>query len=175
MSRDEPMDARLALLHARHTVSRLASPGPDGPALAAMLDAADTAPDHGRLRPWRLTVLDEAQRALVSVAYATAQRERDDDAGLIERAASKPLRGPCVIAAFARTVPHAKVEAWEQLVAAGCAVHNLCLAATALGLGSAWRTGWFIAHPAVREALGATHDETVIGLVHVGTPVSAHA
>jgi nitroreductase len=175
MSRDEPMDARLALLHARRTVSRLIAPGPDAAALAAMLDAADTAPDHGRLRPWRLAVLDDAQRQVLSVAYATAQRERDDDADLIERAASKPLRGPCVIAAFARTVPHAKVEAWEQLVAAGCAVHNLCLAATALGLGSAWRTGWFITHPAVRAALGAADDETVIGLVHVGTAASAHA
>jgi len=175
MSRDEPMDARLALLHARRTVSRLVAPGPDAAELAAMLDAADTAPDHGRLRPWRLAVLDEDQRALVSAAYATAQHERDDAADLVERAASKPLRGPCVIAAFARSVPHAKVEAWEQLVAAGCAVHNLCLAATALGLGSAWRTGWFITHPAVRAALGAADDETIIGLVHVGTVASSHA
>ncbi len=175
MSRDEPRDARLALLHARRTVSRLSAPGPDETTLAAMLDAADTAPDHGRLHPWRMVVLDDAQRQLVSMAYATAQRERDDDADLVERAASKPLRGPCVVAAFARTVPHAKVEAWEQLVAAGCAVHNLCLAATALGFGSAWRTGWFIAHPAVRDALGAAPDEEVIGLVHIGTPASTHA
>jgi nitroreductase len=170
MSRDEPSDPRLALLHARHTVSRLSAPGPDTVELAAMLDAADTAPDHGRLRPWRLVVLDDVHRRHVSTAYATAQRERDDEAELIERAASKPMRGPCVVAAFARCVPHAKVEAWEQLVAAGCAVHNLCLAATALGYGTAWRTGWFVAHPAVRSALGAADDETVIGLVHIGTP-----
>jgi len=170
MPRDEPSDPRLALLHARHTVSKVSSPGPDAVELAAMLDAADTAPDHGRLHPWRFVVLDDEQRAGLSAAYATAQRERSDDAELVERAASKPMRGPCVVAAFSRSVPHVKVEAWEQLVAAGCAVHNLCLAATALGYGTAWRTGWFIAHPAVRAALGAEEDETVIGLVHIGTP-----
>jgi nitroreductase len=164
------MDPRLTLLHARHTVSRLGAPGPDPHELTAMLDAADTAPDHGRLHPWRLVVLDATDRDRVSAAYADAQRGRDDDAELVARAASKPLRGPCVIAAFARSVPHAKVEPWEQLVAAGCAVHNLCLAATALGYATAWRTGWFVGDPGVRSALGAAGDETVIGLVHVGTP-----
>jgi nitroreductase len=171
VARDEPLDPRLALLHARHTVSKVAAPGPSDTELAAMLDAADTAPDHGRLQPWRLVVLDDLMRAELSHAYASAQRERSDDEELIARAAAKPLRGPCVVAAFARTTEHVKVAAWEQLVAAGCAVHNLCLAATALGYGSAWRTGWFVAHPAVRAALGAADDETVIGLVHLGTPV----
>lgn len=172
MSRDEPLDPRLALLHARRTVSKVAGPGPSDTELAAMLDAADAAPDHGRLHPWRLVVLDEAARARVSDAYAAAQRERGGDDELVAHAAAKPLRGPCVVAAFARTSEHVKVAAWEQLVAAGCAVHNLCLAATALGYGSAWRTGWFVAHPAVRAALGAADDETVIGLVHLGTPAT---
>jgi nitroreductase len=167
--RHEPSDERLALLHARRTVSRLDAPGPSPEELAALLDAADTAPDHGRLHPWRLVVLDEAARARLSDAYAAAQRERDPSDDAVARAASKPWRGPCVVAAFARTVEHPSVPAWEQLVAAGAAVQNLCLAATALGYGSAWRTGWFVEHAAVRAALGAADDERVIGLVHLGT------
>jgi nitroreductase len=170
MSRHEPSDPRLTLLHARRTVSRLDAPGPSEVELAAMLDAADAAPDHGRLHPWRLVVLDVDGRTRLSAAYATAQRERDASDGAVERAAAKPWRGPCVVAAFARTVEHPTVADWEQLLAAGAAVQNLCLAATALGFGSAWRTGWFVAHPAVRAALGAAEDERVIGLVHLGTP-----
>ncbi len=170
MSRERALDPRLQLLHDRRTVSRLGDPGPDGDALAALLAAADTAPDHGRLHPWRLVPLDAADRAAVSTAYAHAQRTRDDRDDLVERAASKPLRGPCVIAAFARTVDHPTVPAWEQLAAAAAAVQNLCLAATALGFGSAWRTGWYVETPEVRAALGAADDEQVIGLVHVGTP-----
>ena len=74
-----------------------------------------------------------------------------------------------MIAAFARTVTHPKIPAWEQMAAAAAAVQNLCLAATALGYGSAWRTGWFIERPEVRSALGAADDEQVIGMVHLGT------
>lgn len=169
MSRDVALDPRLQHLHDRRTVSRLTTPGPSAEDLAAILAAADTAPDHGRLHPWRLTVLTDADRTHVSAAYAAAQRTVDDAPELVERAASKPLRGPCVVAAFARTVAHPKVPAWEQLAAAAAAVQTLCLAASALGYGSAWRTGWFVEHPLVREALGASDDEQVIGMVHLGT------
>ena len=151
-------------------MARLEAPGPDATELTALLAAADTAPDHGLLHPWRLLVLDEAGRSRVSTAFAAAQRTRDDDAGLVERAASKPVRGPCLIAAFARTVDHPRIPHWEQLAAAAAAVQNLCLAATALGYASAWRTGWFVEHDLVRAALGATHDERIIGMIHLGTP-----
>ena len=170
MSRDEALDARLQFLHDRRTVSRLEAPGPDATELTALLAAADTAPDHGLLHPWRFLILDEDDRARVSAAYADAQRTRDDDAGLVERAASKPLRGPCVVAVLARTVDHPKIPHWEQLAAAAAAVQNLCLAATALGYASAWRTGWFLEHDTVRAALGATDDERIIGMIHLGTP-----
>lgn len=170
MSRERALDPRLQLLHDRRTVSRLGDPGPDDDELAALLAAADTAPDHGRLHPWRLVPLDPTRRADVSAAYASAQRARDDRDDLVERAASKPLRGPCVIAAFARTVEHPTVPAWEQLAAAAAAVQNLCLAATALGFASAWRTGWYVEAAEVRAALGAADDERVIGLIHIGVP-----
>jgi len=170
MSRDEALDPRLQFLHDRRTVARLGDPGPDTTELAAMLAAADTAPDHGHLHPWRLRPLDADDRRLLAEAYAAAQHERDDAPELVARAASKPLRGPCVVAAFARTVRHPTVPEWEQLAAASAAVQNLCLAATALGYASAWRTGWFVEHAAVRRALGAADDERIIGLIHIGTP-----
>jgi nitroreductase len=169
MSREVALDPRLQHLHDRRTVSRLMAPGPAPDELAAMLAAADTAPDHGRLHPWRLVVLDDEARRRVSEAYAAAQRSVEDSPEPVERAASKPLRGPCVIVAYARTVEHPKVAAWEQLAAAAAAVQNLCLAATALGYGSAWRTGWFIDQDEVRAALGATAEERVIGMIHLGT------
>ncbi len=170
MSRECALDARLQLLHDRHTVSRLVEPGPDAEELQAMLAAADTAPDHGHLHPWRFVVLDDVDRAQVAAAYGHAQHDRDPDPELVERAASKPMRGPCVVVALACSVEHPKIPAWEQLAAAAAAVQNLCLAATALGYASAWRTGWFIEHPAVLAAVGAREDERIIGMIHLGTP-----
>ena len=170
MSRDVALDPRLQLLHDRRTVPMLTMPGPDLTDIDAMLAAADTAPDHGQLHPWRFVTLDDTSRAAVADAYGQAQLERDPDPALVARAASKPLRGPCVVVALARTVEHPKVPAWEQLAAAAAAVQNLCLAATALGFATAWRTGWFIEHPAVRAATGAHDDERIIGMIHLGTP-----
>jgi nitroreductase len=170
MSREVALDPRLQLLHDRRTVSGLLPPGPDRKDLDAMLAAADAAPVHGRLHPWRLLALDDEQRQHVSSAYAAAQCAVDASPELIERAASKPLRGPCLVAAFARIVDHPKVPEWEQIAAAATAVQNLCLAATALGYGSAWRTGWFIERDEVRTALGAAADERVIGMIHIGRP-----
>ncbi len=172
MDRDAPLDPRLALLHARRTVSRLSDPGPDPDELAAMLHAADAAPDHGRLRPWRLRVLDDATRARLGEAYAAAAAARGEDPAAVERARSKPLRGPRVIAAIARTVPDPRIPEWEQLAAAACAVQNLCLAATALGYGSAWRTGTAVEDRGVRAVLGLTDAERLIGFVHLGTPTA---
>jgi nitroreductase len=172
VSRDVAGDPRLALLHARRTVSRLGPPGPDAVELAAMLDAADAAPDHGRLHPWRLTVLDGPTRDALSDAYAAAAAARGEDAEAVARARSKPLRGPVVVAAVARTVPHPRVPAWEQLAAAACAVQNLCLAATALGYGSAWRTGTAVEDPGVRAVLDLDPDDRLIGFVHLGTPTA---
>jgi len=170
MPRDVALDPRLQLLHDRRTVPLLTSPGPDEAELAAMLAAADTAPDHGQLHPWRLLILSDTDRARISDAYVEAQRDRDPAPGLLARAAAKPLRGPRVVAALARTVEHPRIPDWEQLAAAAAAVQNLCLAATALGYGSAWRTGWFIEHPAVLAAVGAHEDERIIGMIHLGTP-----
>jgi nitroreductase len=45
----------LAALNTRHSVAPpfLAGPGPDEAMLAQILAAGASAPDHGRLRPWR--------------------------------------------------------------------------------------------------------------------------
>ena len=44
------------------------------------------------------------------------------------------------------------------------------LAATSLGYGSMWRTGDVVEDPLVKEALGLTPEEEIIGFVYLGTP-----
>lgn len=59
----------------------------------------------------------------------------------MEPTAAEAQRAPTIVAVVARLVPHAKCRQGEELVAAGCAAQHLCLAATAFGYGSMWRTG----------------------------------
>jgi len=163
--------AELDLLTRRRSISRLTEPGPDEADLTTMIEAACAAPDHGRLRPWRFVVLRGSARDELGAAFAQAQSQRDPAATDEDLAnvAAKARRAPVIVAVVARTTPHPKVREWEQLVAAGCAAQNLCLAATALGYGSMWRTGWLAEHPVVLARLGLGEDEQLVGMIYLGT------
>src|SRR4249919_3733020 len=63
-----------AALQTRTSAARLAEPGPALEDLDRLLQAAVRAPDHGRLRPWRLIVLEGAVReSFTAAAGAAAQ------------------------------------------------------------------------------------------------------
>ena len=47
---------------------------------------------------------------------------------------------------------------------------TLVTAATAMGYGAAWVTGFVAANPAAHRVLGLAADERVGGVVHIGTP-----
>ena len=139
-----------------------------------LLAAAVRAPDHGQLAPWRFTVLEGESREILGRAMAAAMRARtpDADADAEAREATKALRSPLLIIVSASTQPHPKVPEIEQWVAVGAAIQNLWLAAQALGLGVAWKTGSHAYSREVKAALGLDPTEAIIGFVHVGVPVS---
>ena len=68
------------------------------------------------------------------------------------------------------TKPHPKVPPWEQELSAGASAMNIVTAATALGYGACWLTGWFAFDRDVLDGLGLKADEKLAGLIHIGTP-----
>src|SRR3954468_564471 len=59
--------------------------------------------------------------------------------------------------------------AWEQELSAGASAMNIVTAATALGYGACWLTGWFAFDRDVLEGLGLKADEKLAGFIHIGT------
>ena len=53
------------------------------------------------------------------------------------------MDAPLVIGVVSFTKPHPKVPPWEQELSAGASAMNIVTAATALGYGANWLTGWF--------------------------------
>jgi len=47
---------------------------------------------------------------------------------------------------------------------------NMVTAATALGYGACWLTGWFAFDRDVLDALGLKPNEKLAGFIHIGTP-----
>jgi nitroreductase len=167
--------AVLATIEARRSTKKFDDRPPSRAQLESLLRAAACAPDHGKLAPWRFTVLQGASRGLFADALAAALRLRmpevADDA--VEREREKAFRSPVLIVVSVHAEPHPKVPAVEQQVAVGAAIQNLWLAAVAQGLGVAWKTGNAAYDPVVKQALGVAEDDAIIGFLHVGTPLAS--
>lgn len=167
--------AVMAVIEARRSTKKFSDQPPTREQLETLLRAAVCAPDHGKLAPWRFTVLQGASRDLFADALAASLRQRmpevADDAVMRER--EKAYRSPTLIVVSAHAEPHPKVPEVEQWVAVGAAVENLWLAAVAMGLGIAWKTGNAAYEPVLKGALGIPAADAVIGFLHVGTPVAS--
>jgi nitroreductase len=159
-------------LTTRSSAGKLAEPGPSPEQLARMLEAAARAPDHGRLKPWRLIVLDEAMRHAFAGAAVAARRARPpaptEEQLAVER--GKIWRSPTVVVVgCAVDRANGKIPEVEQVIAAGAAAQNLMLAAHGLGLGAMWKTGPAAYDAGVKTAIGLRADDHIVAIMHLGT------
>ena len=75
------MDALDLLTQRRSSrAAELTAPGPEGAALQRILEAAIRVPDHGKLGPWRLLVLQGADRAWAGARLAERFKALNPDA-----------------------------------------------------------------------------------------------
>ena len=161
----------MKLLRTRYSALKLDGPSTSVEAVDAMLEAASRAPDHGRLRPWRLILIEGAARLSFGEILAASLARRDPLAGdqALAREREKALRAPLIIVVATRCDRSAKIPVVEQIVSAGCAAHGLMLAAFAQELGAMWRTGEAAYDEMVKGALGIGPDDLIIGFIYVGT------
>ena len=112
-----------------------------------------------------------AQDTAADVSGATIARETVSRSGSrVEAEKLRLMDAPLVIAVVSFTRPHPKVPPWEQELSAGASAMNIVNAATALGYGANWLTGWFAFDRDVLDGLGLKPDEKLAGFIHVGTP-----
>ena len=157
----------------RSTPSRaLGEPGPAPQQLDALIAAAIRVPDHGKLTPWRLLLIQgDARRKL---GEALAQIHQRKEPGVAEAQLLKDRErytfAPLIIAVIARIDDaHAKIPAQEQLLSAGCVAYNLLLGAQALGFGAQWLTGWAAYDRDAATLFGLADNERIVSFVHIGT------
>jgi nitroreductase len=166
----------IAFLSARRSVKpdRLAAPGPTPVELDTILTIASRVPDHKKLAPWRFIVLEGEARArlgeVVAEACIAAEKEPPSHVRL-ETERTRLMRAPMVIAVVSRVTAHRSAPEWEQVLSAGAACLNLCLAANALGYGTSWITEWIAYNDAGGAALHLAGNERIAGFIYVGTPM----
>ncbi len=168
---DHPL---LGFLATRRSVKpdKLLDPGPNSGELDLILKIATRVPDHKKLAPWRFIVFEGAARARMGEIFAEAclleEKEPPSPVRLaMER--GRFLRAPLVLGVISELKPRPGAPEWEQVLSAGAACFNTCLAANALGYGTSWITEWIAYSPAVRAALQLKDSERVAGFIYMGT------
>jgi nitroreductase len=163
----------IELLKTRRSVKprEMSGPGPSPTELETILTIGARVPDHGKLAPWRFIIFEGDARARAGEAIAGVFARKNPDASPAEIDVEKRrlTDAPLVIGVVSLTKPHPKVPPWEQEMSAGASAMNIVTAATALGFGACWLSGWFSFDRDVLDAFGLKADEKLAGLIHIGT------
>ena len=167
------MPDALELLKIRRSVKprEMSDPGPSPAELDTILTVGARVPDHGKLTPWRFIVFEGDARARAGEVIAKVFTRKNPGApeAEIEIEKRRMMHAPLVIGVVSVTRPHPKVPPWEQELSAGASAMNIVTAATALGYGANWLTGWIAFDRDVLEGLGLKADEKLAGFIHIGT------
>ncbi len=161
----------LSFLAERRSVlaRNMSGPGPDRAMLEMLLSIAMRVPDHGKLNPWRLVVVQDDDRielggvAARELAAALAEPEE------VEATRAQFLRAPCIVAVLACPRAHPKIPRSEQLYSAGAVCMMLVTAARAAGFAAQWLTGAAAYNGDVLSRLGGGEDDEIAGFIYLGS------
>ncbi|MDF1670361.1 MAG: nitroreductase [Roseovarius sp.] len=172
----QPNPDALAFLLSRRSrpAKTLGLPVPTRTELAPILQAALRSPDHGKLEPWRLIVLE--RDALLRLADEVSTRGpalgRSDEE--IAKARSQFGDAHLAVAVIEVQKPSQKVPPIEQSYSAGAVCLALLNGALASGWGANWLSGWASHdHVFAQKALGLDPHERIAGFIHIATESSA--
>jgi nitroreductase len=172
----QPDPAALAFLAARRSVPAklLTLPVPDRDALLAILSAAARVPDHGKLEPWRFLVLERPAMLRLADLAAARAGALGMDAEQTAKGRGQFDAGNLAVVVVASPKPSAKIPLIEQTLSAGALCLGVVNAATASGWGACWLSGWpSYDRGFVEQGLGLAPQESVAGIIHIGTAPAA--
>lgn len=152
----------------------LSAPVPDKDALLSLLTTATRVPDHGKLEPWRMIVLQgQACKRLATLTEQVGQAEGRDPEKLAKDF-NTFADAPLIVAVVLSIKSTDRIPAWEQEMSAACVCLSLVNAALASGWGASWLTGWQARNRRfLTEGLGLASGESIAGFVHIGSETQA--
>ncbi|MGV9394135.1 nitroreductase family protein [Streptomyces olivaceus] len=159
------MDVMTAVL-SRRSAQHLVEPAPSDEEFGYLLRAAATAPDHGRIRPWRWVLVRGEGRTALGRCFAD---ESPATGAERYRTESRTHRAPLLATLVFTPATGHRVPEWEQLAATSAMTTSLMLLLHARGFGSIWRTGRFTESDAVSRLLGLSSGERLLGWLYIGS------
>jgi nitroreductase len=145
--------------------------------LATILENANWAPTHGMTEPWRFFVFTgDSRQRLADFLQSTYDKLTPEDQvrpDKREKLGTLPLMAPVIIAVGMKRQEGGKIPEIEEIEAVACAVHNMHLTASAVGMAAFWATPPIVYSDEVREWLGLEgKNDKCLGLFYLGWPKS---
>lgn len=144
---------------------------PDGQ-VRQIIALADWAPTHGNTEPWRFRVYANDKVKAFCLAHARLYKAQTAPDKFLQEKYDKLLhmgdQASHLVVAIMQRGNLPKIPALEEIAATSCAVQNLLLGATALGIASYWGSGGMAYHPAMKEMLRLREEDLVLGILYLG-------
>jgi len=167
------LSSPLRLLQTRRSAlaKSMREPGPTSAQVDQLLEMAVRVPDHGKMAPWRFIVFSGTARAKMGDVLAGRWQQLHPEHGkeTIDQQRKMFLQAPVVIGVVSSITDTRKIPAIEQELSAGALCQNLLLAATTMGFGCQWITGWFAYDRDVVGKMGLEAHENIAGFIYIGT------
>ncbi|MBC5775087.1 nitroreductase [Pontibacter sp. KCTC 32443] len=137
-----------------------------------LLELADWAPTHGHTEPWRFKVYAGDKVTQFCQSHASLYKEQSSPDKYQQEKYEKLLhmgdKASHILIAYMRRGDLPKIPALEEIAATSCAIQNLLLGATALGIASYWGSGGMAYHPAMKDFLHLREEDVVLGILYLG-------
>ena len=139
-----------------------------------LLQNATWAPTHGMTQPWRFKVFTEESRKTLSDTLSMLYKELTPTENFREdkfvKMQARPFQASAVIVAYMKRGDNPKIPEIEEISSVACAIQNLCLTATAYGIGSFWSTPKIIYTKEMNDFLKISDEDKCMGIIYLGYP-----
>ena len=144
--------------------------------LKQILEVGVRVPDHGALKPWKLSVITGLRQKQLDeeVIFTEFMRKNPDastESQLIEK--TRLQRADAVIAVISSPVQHKSIPLWEMQLSAAAVCTTLLYAAQSLDYAAQWLTEWYAYNDNLLKKLGGEiGKDQIAGFIYIGEKVS---
>ena len=151
-------------------VAKQTGPGPSPEDLETILRCAIRVPDHAKLEPWRIQVVQGEAQAKLGEVFADVYKQNNPEVteGRVEVERQRPQRAPLLLIVSTK-IESERIPRWEQILSGGAVCQNILVAASALGYASQWLSEWVSYDEKVKAYLGIAPSDEVLGLMYIGS------
>lgn len=164
------------LLLTRRSLSAklMVAPAPTPDELETILRCGMRVPDHKKLAPWQIQVVQGDARVEVGQIFADVFKKNNPTASQeqVQSEANRPMRAPLLLIVSTR-ITNQKVPRIEQVLSGGAVCQNLIIATNALGYYAQWVTEWVAFDEDVKQRLGIDAEDEILGYIYIGSAEEA--